>query len=63
MTYEYVKVEISKKEKKQLRIEAMEKNVSFQKLLGSILRQYLVKRVLQEPSFSLENCTRLVVYK
>jgi len=44
MQYEYVKVEISKKEKKRLRIIAMDKNMSFQKYLGSVLRQHLMNQ-------------------
>jgi len=43
--YEYLKIEISRSEKKELRIAAFAAGLSFQKFLGSIVRQYLVNKV------------------
>jgi len=39
--YVYLKIEISKPEKNRLRILALKSGMSFQKFLGSIVRQYL----------------------
>ena len=45
MKYVYLKIEISRQEKKELRIAALASGLSFQKFLGSIVRQYLVDKV------------------
>lgn len=45
MNYVYLKIEISRQEKKELRLAALAAGLSFQKFLGSIVRQYLVDKV------------------
>tara|TARA_R100001463_G_scaffold42618_2_gene89246 strand:+ start:311 stop:508 length:198 start_codon:yes stop_codon:yes gene_type:complete len=42
--YEYMKVEINKDERKKIKIEAVKAGTTVQKLLGSIVRQYLSQR-------------------
>ena len=42
--YEYVKIEISKDERKRIRAQAVLAGTTLQKLLGSIVRQYLAQR-------------------
>lgn len=44
LKYEYMKVEINKDERKKIKIEAVKANTTVQKLLGSIVRQYLSQR-------------------
>ena len=41
MKYQYIKVEITKEEKNQLRAYSLLQGTTFQKLVGSIVRQYL----------------------
>ena len=44
LKYEYMKVEINKDERKKIKIEAVKAGTTVQKLLGSIVRQYLSQR-------------------
>ena len=43
--YINLKIEISKKERTELRLAALEAGMSFQKFLGYIVRQYLVNKI------------------